>query len=394
MKLQRIRKRIFEILQIGRKGDTPSIVFDAFITVVIIINLAAVIFSTYDSSAPFKKIIDIIELVTVIIFTVEYILRLWTAVYLYPSKKSFVAALFFVFSLSGIVDLLTFFPYYLPVVFPSGVVAFRIFRVIRIFRLFRINQKYDAFNVIIDVLKDKKKQIISSISLVLILMVAASLCMYSLEHDAQPELFKNAFSGIWWATSTLLTIGYGDIYPVTTAGKILAIIISFLGVGMVAIPTGIISAGFVEQYTKINKLVLKEEEKPLKFVTALMCENHPWCNKMVREVVFPPEIVLVVLIRDEEEIVPRGDLVMKSGDVLVLGAKHFTDKNDISLNEIIIKEEHEWVGAPIKLLDISRQELIVMIQRKNKVIIPTGDTKILAGDHVIMYQKKFESRNN
>lgn len=394
MKQQRIRKRIFDIIQIGRKGDTASIVFDAFITTVIIINLAAVIFSTYDSSAPFKGIIDIIELVTVIIFTIEYILRLWTAVYLYPSKKSFVAALCFVFSLSGIVDLLTFFPYYLPFVFPSGVVAFRIFRVIRIFRLFRINQKYDAFNVIIDVLKDKKKQIISSISLVVILMVAASLCMYSLEHEAQPELFKNAFSGIWWATSTLLTIGYGDIYPVTTAGKILAIIISFLGVGMVAIPTGIISAGFVEQYTIINKLVLKEEEKPLKFVTALMSEKHPWCNKMVREVVFPPEIVLVVLIRNEEEIVPRGDLVMKNGDVLVLGAKHFTDNNDISLNEIIIKEEHEWVGAPIKLLDISRQELIVMIQRRNKVIIPTGDTKILVGDHVIMYQKKFEGKNN
>ena len=89
-------------------------------------------------------------------------------------------------------------------------------------------------------------------------MVASSLCMYSMEHEAQPDKFKNAFSGIWWSTSTLLTIGYGDIYPVTVGGKIMAIVISFLGVGMVAIPTGIISAGFVESYTKINKIVFKE----------------------------------------------------------------------------------------------------------------------------------------
>ena len=81
--------------------------------------------------------------------------------------------------------------------------------------------------------------------IILVLMLGSSLCMYSLEHDAQPEVFKNAFSGVWWSVSTLLTIGYGDIYPITPAGKAMGIFITFLGVGMVAIPTGIISAGFV-----------------------------------------------------------------------------------------------------------------------------------------------------
>ena len=84
----------------------------------------------------------------------------------------------------------------------------------------------------------------------LVLMLASSLCMYSVEHDAQPEVFQNAFSGIWWSMSTLLTVGYGDIYPVTTIGRVMAICIAFLGVGAVAIPTGIIGAGFVEQYQK------------------------------------------------------------------------------------------------------------------------------------------------
>ena len=100
------------------------------------------------------------------------------------------------------------------------------------------------------VLYEKRNQIISSVFIMLVLMLASSLCMYSVEHDAQPEVIQNAFSGIWWSMSTLLTVGYGDIYPVTTIGRVMAICIAFLGVGAVAIPTGIIGAGFVEQYQK------------------------------------------------------------------------------------------------------------------------------------------------
>ena len=85
-------------------------------------------------------------------------------------------------------------------------------------------------------------------------MLASSLCMYSVEHDAQPEVFRNAFSGVWWSMSTLLTVGYGDIYPITTLGRLMAICIAYLGVGVVAIPTGIISAGFVEQYQRKSSI--------------------------------------------------------------------------------------------------------------------------------------------
>ena len=122
------------------------------------------------------------------------------------------------------------------------------FRVVRIFRLFQINAYYDSLNVITDVIIGKRQQLLSSVFIIMVLMMSSSLCMYSLEHEAQPEVFSNAFSGIWWSVSTLLTVGYGDIYPVTTLGKMFSIFITFLGVGMVAIPTGIISAGFVDQY--------------------------------------------------------------------------------------------------------------------------------------------------
>ena len=386
MNKDKVRRRVYEIIKIGNVSDTPSKLFDIFITLVIFINLFATLYSTYEESYRYTTILNIVELVTVVIFTIEFILRLWTADFEYPEKKRFEAAVCFFFSFYGIIDFLTFFPYYLPIVFPAGAVAFRIFRVVRIFRLFKINSKYDAFNVIVDVLNDKKKQILSSVFMILILMVASSMFMYSLEHEAQPDVFKNAFSGIWWSASTLLTIGYGDIYPVTTLGKIIAIFLSFLGVGLVAIPTGIISAGFVEQYTKINIITRKEEEKKINFVTSIMEKDHFWCNKAVKDVTFPPEIILVALIRDEEEIVPFGDLVMKEGDVLILGARRYSD-TPIKLKEILLKEEHAWVNKPIKLLDISRQEQIVMVQRRSRTIIPNGSTVLKSGDRILLYSK-------
>lgn len=320
--MEKFKERIFHIIQIGDKSDVPSRVFDIFIVLVIFINLFATFFETFEESIPYQGILDGVELVTIIIFTVEYILRLWTADLLYPDKKRLAASVAFIFSFYGLVDLITFFPFYLPMVIPSGVVAFRVFRVIRIFKLFKINTNYDAFNVIVDVINEKKNQILSSFCLILILMIASSLCMYSLEHEAQPENFKNAFSGIWWSVSTVLTVGYGDIYPVTVMGKVMAIVISFLGVGIVAIPTGIISAGFVEQYTKVK---------------------------------------------------PGKDIL--NGEIIN------------NLTEKIIGEDDVWVGKAIKDLDISKSQLIVLIQRNNRTIVPNGLTIIKKDDHIVMYTK-------
>ena len=386
--MKKIRERIFHIIQIGDKSDLPSRVFDIFIVFVICFNIAATLFATFEESAPYKNIIDQIETVTVIIFTIEYILRIWTADFLYPKKSKFVAILTFIFSFYGIVDFLTFFPFYLPIVFPAGIVALRVFRVIRIFKLFKINPNYDAFNVIVDVINEKKNQILSSFCMILILMLASSLCMYSLEHEAQPENFRNAFSGVWWSVSTLLTVGYGDIYPVTVLGKIMAIFISFLGVGMVAIPTGIISAGFVEQYTKQRSVYNEVEHGALKLVTSVMNEKHSWCGKFVKDILLPPQMILVVIIRDGDDIIPNGDTKLLDDDVLVFGASEQNYEDDFELSELIIKEENDWVGKAVKDLDISRLQLLVMIKRKNKNIIPNGHTVIKKGDHIVVYNKR------
>ena len=384
--MKKWKKRIYHVISIGDRRDTLSRAFDIFIVAVILLNLFVTFADTFDELDKFRPLFNAIELVTIIIFTIEYILRLWTAEYLYPGKSYWGAKLAFAISFYGIIDLLTFFPYYLPIMVPGGIVAFRILRVFRIFRLFKINAQYDAFNVITDILYEKKNQLFSSICLLLMLMVASSLAMYSLEHGHNSG-FDNAFSGIWWSTSAILTVGYGDIYPVTTAGRILAIIIACLGVGMVAVPTGIISAGFVEKYTKIKNSMTRGEEHEVRFITSAVNHGHSWCGKKLRDIVLPPQLLLTVVMRGNEQIVPDGDTVIHEGDVLVLAGQHFAERSDMNLREIVVGEEHPWVGDRIRDLDISRQELIVSVERKGRMIIPNGDTEIKKDDVVLVYRK-------
>ncbi len=381
------KKRIFDIIQIGNAGDWPSRLFDIVLIAMILANLFIAIFSTFDASAPWHDLMAAVELVTVVVFTVEYILRLWTAEYLYPGLSGGRAALRYALSFNGLIELACFAFYYLPFFLPSGLVAFRMLRVIRIFRLFRINAYYDALNVIAGVLRSKRDQLLSSIFIILILMTASSLVMYSLEHQAQPEVFRNAFSGFWWAVSTLLTVGYGDIYPVTMPGRIFGTILTFLGVGMVAIPTGILSAGFVEQYGRLKRLEDYAAQADIRFIRLQATAGHPWLNRTVAELPLPPGLLLAVIQRQGKVVVPRGDTVILEGDWMVLGAESYKDDAGIELKELVLGERHPWAGQPIRDLDISRQSLIVMVRRQGRTLIPSGDLTLLAGDTVLLYSK-------
>ncbi len=247
-RMLKVKKRIFDIIQIGQRGDIPSRIFDIALVIAIVLNISVLIIDSFTLTPGMHDVLNAVEIVTVAFFTIEYILRIWTASLLYPANGKFTAILHFLVSFDGIVDLLSI----LPFSFLSGMSSFRLLRVVRIFHLFKVNSTYDSFNVITTVLYRKRKQILSSVFMTVMLMLASSLCMYTVEKDAQPGVFKNAFSGLWWSVSTILTVGYGDIYPVTVVGRIMAILIAILGVGVVAIPTGILSAGFVEQYTKLE----------------------------------------------------------------------------------------------------------------------------------------------
>ena len=389
------RKRLFEILEVGNDLDRISRGYDYVNVFTIIINLMVSIMYTYaDLREKYGFILLLIEGITVAFFAVDYILRVWTARFLYPDLTEHHAIRDYVFSFTGIVDLLSFLPYYLPIFFPSGTVAFRMIRIVRIFRLFKINAYYDSFSVIAAVIKGKGQQLISSVFIILVLMIASSLCMYSLEHEAQPEVFQNAFSGIWWAASTLLTVGYGDIYPITTWGKVLGIFITFLGVGMVAIPTGIISAGFVDQYSNIKKRTEYGYEADMHFIKIHINENDDWNGKRIADLKLPVGVIVSIVKRKEELIIPRGDIVIQDGDNIVLGAEPFEEHEHINLKEIILKKKNPWTGLRIRDLDISRHSIIVLVKRRNKALIPNGNMVLREGDRVFLYTKLHLSEAN
>ena len=261
------------------------------------------------------------------------------------------------------------------------------FRVVRILRLFRINAYYDSLNVITEVLKSKKQQLLSSVFIIATLMLGSSLCMYSLEHEAQPEVFSNAFSGIWWAASTLLTVGYGDIYPITPLGKLFGICITFLGVGMVAIPTGIISAGFVEQYTQFALLGDNRRDETLRFISIELTPGDSWTNQAIRELKLPAGLLIAIVRRGKDSIVPNGDLVLEAGDIVVLGAEPLPGTDNMELREMTISSKHKWKDQAIRDLDISRQTFIIMVKRGDRKIVPRGSTVLQEGDSVYMYKK-------
>ena len=383
------RKRWFEIVEVGAGDDRISRAYDWVSALLIVLFLVISILETFDTvESAYGGLFKVLQLIIVLFFTVDYVFRLLTAHYLRPELSEPKAVLRYVFSFSGLVDLLSFLPYYLPFFIPAGAVAFRMIRVIRIFRLFRINKYYDSLNVITEVLENKKQQLLSSVFIVLLLMLASSLCMYSVEHEAQPEVFQNAFSGIWWSVSTLLTVGYGDIYPITVLGKILGAILTFLGVFMVAIPTGIISAGFVEQYAEMKKRSEYLEESDVLFVKTRLTEKDPWVGESLREIVLPHGLIVAAVLRGDHSLAPRSEVLLQPDDIVVLGAEPTSGGEEIDLKEIVLSEQSPWVGKEIRDLDISRKTLIVMIKRGEEVIIPRGHHILNAGDRVFLYTER------
>lgn len=212
----------------------------------------SVIIGTFDN-LPSKVILwnNRFEKFSVIVFTIEYLLRLWTSD-LYYNEGPVKSRIKYIKSFMAVIDLLSILPFYIPFIIKVDLRLLRTIKLLRIFRILKLHRYTDALNSVAVVLKRKKEQLISSILVVIVLMVISSILMYYCEHDVQPDKFENAFSGLWWAVATLTTVGYGDIYPITALGKILSTLLALLGIGLVAVPTGIISAGFSEEIEDQN----------------------------------------------------------------------------------------------------------------------------------------------
>ena len=223
-------------------------IFDFCLMVIILLNVVAVILESiveiYDA---FKNVFYIFELFSIGIFSVEYILRVYTADSIYPVQNRFKSSLKYIFSAMGLIDLLAILPFYLPFLIKIDLRFLRILRIIRFLRILKISRYNKSLNLIWSVVKEKRTELAVTCFLSFLFLLIASFFMYYIEGPMQPQKFSNVITSFWWAVATLTTVGYGDVYPITNLGKFVGGIIALLGIGLIALPTGMIGAGFVEK---------------------------------------------------------------------------------------------------------------------------------------------------
>jgi voltage-gated potassium channel len=213
----------------------------------IVLNIIAVILETVEPiEQQYGVWLDWFEFFSVMAFSLEYVLRIWSCTCHEDYAHPFWGRLKHIFKPLVLIDLIAILPFY--ITFIS--IDLRIVRILRLFRIFRVlklGRYLTSLQLIVRVFKHKKEELIVTTIIMLVLLILTSSLVYFAEHDAQPDKFPNMFAAMWWTAVTLTTIGYGDIYPITLLGKMLSIIIAVLGIGMFALPTGILGMGFLEE---------------------------------------------------------------------------------------------------------------------------------------------------
>lgn len=229
MKLTKI-KRIVE-----ETDTTPGKIFDIFIQSLIVLSLISFSIETLpDLSENIKRLLKITEAIVVVIFTMEYLLRLFIA-----DKK-----LKFVFSFYGLIDLFAILPFYITKgIDLRSIRIFRLFRLVRAFKIFRYSTAIQRFKIAFLEVKEELTLFLVATGFLLFI---TSVGIYYFENSAQPEQFKSVFHCLWWAIVTLTTVGYGDVYPVTVGGKIFTSFIVIIGLGIIAVPTGLVASALTK----------------------------------------------------------------------------------------------------------------------------------------------------
>lgn len=264
-----MKKRIYNLIEKGSHGSRINLIFDYLIVSLIVFNVIAVALETL-AGLPSKVVtsLRVFEAFSIAIFLLEFILRIYISDITHPSNNKFFSAFKFIFSIYGLIDLLAILPFFMPFIINVDLRFLRILRLIRFLRVLKISRYNSSLTLIRDVLREKKGEIGITFFIAMLLLLISGFIMYSVENPVQPEKFPNLFSALWWAVATLTTVGYGDIYPITPFGKVISSIVAFLGIGLIALPTGIISAGFIG---KISQLKNKKSK---------IC---PHCGKEIEE---------------------------------------------------------------------------------------------------------------
>lgn len=255
MNLETLQFRIYHLLQVAGQRDNRSRIVDFFLIALIFVNVLAVVLESIESLASeYSGLFLWFEIFSVAVFTGEYILRIWSCTVHADYKHPFTGRVRFALTPLILVDLIAVLPFYLPMLLPIDMRILRTLRLIRLLRVFKLNRYFGALSLLGTVFKSKKDELLVGLSIMLTLLFIASVLMYFCERDVQPETFSNIPKSLWWGVSTLTTVGYGDAFPITALGKIIGSVVSILGVGLFALPAGILASGFAEHLkSKSNK---------------------------------------------------------------------------------------------------------------------------------------------
>ena len=252
---KQIKSQIYAILEKSELGNFYSLADDIFITCLIAINVAAFIASTSPTlSQEQQLILENIEIVSSLVFTIEYLLRLWVCTVDSRYSHPFWGRLRYGLTPLSLIDLISILPFYSLLLFPN-LSFINLIRLLRLLRLLKMSRYSESLRTLGAVLYAKKEELIATAFAVFILLIFASSVMYFVENEAHPETFASIPDAMWWGVVTLTTVGYGDIYPITPLGKFLGAILAFLGIGIFALPAGLIAAGFSEEVQR------KKQEK-------------------------------------------------------------------------------------------------------------------------------------
>ncbi|MDZ7620503.1 MAG: ion transporter [Patescibacteria group bacterium] len=246
------RCRTWQIVELTRPNSLVSRLFNVAMLTLIFLNVVAVIAGSVAAiEARFGGILAVFEVVSVFIFSVEYLARLWSCTVDPRYSRPIIGRLRWALRPMSIIDLLAIVPFYLPFC-GADLRSLRVLRLLRVIRIAKLGRYYSSLDLIKHVFQAKKEELVlTSVLMCLLLIVSASL-LYYCENETQPEAFSSIPATMWWAVATLTTVGYGDMYPITLMGRLCASVIAILGIGMFALPTGILGAGFVEAVQKVK----------------------------------------------------------------------------------------------------------------------------------------------
>jgi voltage-gated potassium channel len=250
---------------LGGEGHEDARVkaIDGFLIVLVALNVIAVVLESVENlSLVHGPIFHAFDTASVAVFSVEYLLRLWSAVDLPEARyrHPLWGRLRWMVSPMAVIDLLAVLPFYLGIVVE---IDLRVLRVLRVMRVFKLSRYSMAINVMVAVARQESRAIGATLFLMMVVLVLSASLMYLAEHHAQPHVFSDIPTSMWWAVVTLTTLGYGDMVPITLLGRIVGGMTAVLGIGMIALPAGVLASGFSEQMRIRREEYREEVEKAL-----------------------------------------------------------------------------------------------------------------------------------